>query len=178
VLWHGNQWEADFSVVAGRLRGQDVVGLDLAGQLGTAGWRAEVSRQRPAVASSFTRVLLGVDYAWPSTLTVSAEAYYNGGGTRQRPGQGSGALLADSPLGMATRYLGLFAGIELSPTVKWNNYLVLNADDRSHALDTRLVWSAQQNLDLTLGVRHFTGAASSEFARYPNALLMQLQWFF
>lgn len=178
VLWHGNREGMDFSLAAGRLRGQDVVGLDLAGQLGLAGIRAEVAHQRPTGTDSFTRLMIGLDYAWPSTLTVSVEGYYNGAGTRRRPYLNSGEPTGGSLLGLATRYVGLFAGVELSPTLKWNNYLVLNADDSSHALDARLVWSVEQNLDLTIGMRHFTGPAGSELAQYPNGLLAQLQWFF
>jgi hypothetical protein len=178
MLWHGNRKGVDYSVAAGRLRGQDVVGLDLAGQLGSAGIRAEATRQRPTGRDSFTRLMIGLDYAWPSTLTVSVEGYYNGAGSRHRPYPDTGVQATDRLLGLATRYLGLFAGVELSPTLKWNNYWVFNADDSSRALDSRLVWSVQQDLDLTLGLRHFAGNTGSEFARLPNSALIQLQWFF
>lgn len=57
-------------------------------------------------------------------------------------------------------------------------YAVFNADDRSHAVDSRLVWSIARATDLTFGVQHSAGAAGSEFAALPNAVQVQLQWFF
>jgi hypothetical protein len=79
---------------------------------------------------------------------------------------------------LATRYAGLFASYEITPRLKWMTYAVLNADDRSHAVDSRLVWSVAPATDLTFGVQHFTGAAGSEFAASPNAVHVQLQWCF
>lgn len=79
---------------------------------------------------------------------------------------------------LATRYAGLYASYEITPLLKWVNYVVLNADDRSHAVDSRLVWSIDPAADVTFGVQRFTGAAGSEFATLPNAVQVQLQWFF
>ena len=58
------------------------------------------------------------------------------------------------------------------------NYVARNADDRSHAIDSRLVWSIAPATDLTVGVQHFSGAVGCEFAALPNAFQVQLQWFF
>ena len=58
------------------------------------------------------------------------------------------------------------------------NYTVVNADDRSHGFDSRLVWSWRNSLDLTIGVQRFAGSAGSEYARMSNGAFAQLQWFY
>jgi hypothetical protein len=79
---------------------------------------------------------------------------------------------------LGKRYAGLFASYEITPLLKWTTYGVLNADDRSRAVDSRLVWSIGPATDLIFGVQLFTGSTGSEFAASPNAVQVQLQWFF
>jgi hypothetical protein len=55
---------------------------------------------------------------------------------------------------------------------------VLSADDHSRALDTRPAWSLQTDLELSAGVQRLGGSRGSEYGRLPNAVLVQLQWFF
>lgn len=165
--WHGNAAGVDYSLVGGRLAGQTVLGFDVATQVGQAGLRSEATFQRPQAGAGFKRLMLGLDYAFANTLTLSAELYYNGAGSRDPSGR--------TP---ATRYAGLHASYEITPLLKWNNDVVFNADDSSRALDTRLTWSARPELDVTFGLQRFSGRPGSEFARWPNAWLAQVQWFF
>ncbi|HRH86162.1 MAG TPA: hypothetical protein PLO41_04880 [Rubrivivax sp.] len=81
-------------------------------------------------------------------------------------------------MNLATRYTGLYASYEITPLLKWVSYAVRNADDRSRAIDSRLVWSIGPAMDLTVGVQHYNGTEGSEFAAVPNAVQLQLQWFF
>jgi hypothetical protein len=178
VQWHGNAAGVDASLVAGRLLGLDIIGMDVASQIGDAGIRGEAARLRPRSGRGFNRLMAGVDHAFPNGLTLSVELYYNGGGSRDPAsydfaGQGSGRLAS-----LATRYAGLYASYEITPLLKWTTYMVVNGDDRSRAIDVRLVQSIAPNLALALGVQRFSGAAGSEFANLSNALHVQLQWFF
>jgi hypothetical protein len=178
MQWHGNAAGVDASLVVGRLLDLDIVGMDVAGQIGAAGIRGEAARLRPRGGSGFNRLMAGVDYGFPNGLTLSAELYYNGAGSRDPAGydfagQGSGRLAS-----LATRYAGLYASYEITPLLKWMTYVVVNGDDRSRAIDSRLVRSIAPNLDLALGVQCFSGATGSEFASLSNALHVQLQWFF
>jgi len=180
LQWHGNTSGLDYSVVGGAIAGWNVLGLDIASQAGEAGIRAEATWQHPRTpgTSAFQRVMVGLDYAFANTLTLSAELYYNGAGSRDPAhydleGQAAGRVLA-----LATRYLGLYAGYEITPLLASRSYLVFNLDDGSGALDTRLTWSVQTNVELSLALQRFTGSRESEFRRWPNTWLAQLQWFF
>ncbi|MEW6703607.1 MAG: hypothetical protein AB1430_02000 [Pseudomonadota bacterium] len=178
LRWHGNARGTDYSIVVGRLADQDVFGLDVATQLGTAGLRAELTRQKPSAATAFGRAVVGIDYAFANTLTLTAELFYNGGGTRDRARYDFSRLLAGRTPALATRYAGLYVGYEITPLLKCSSHSVFNIDDSSRALDLRLAWSVRPNLDLGAGVQRFSGPFRSEFGRLPDVLFGQLQWFF
>ncbi len=178
LQWHGNAAGVDGSLVAGRLRGLDIVGMDVASQIGDLGVRAEAARLNPDGGAGFNRWMAGADYAFATGLTLSAELYYNGAGSRAPAGYDFAGLRSGRLTSLATRYAGLFASYEITPLLKWMTYAVLNADDRSRAVDSRLVWSIGPAADLIFGVQYSAGAAGSEFAASPNAVQVQLQWFF
>jgi len=87
ALWHANLRGFDYSVVGGRFRREQVAGVDLAGQIGAAGLRAELTRSRRSDGSAYTRALLGVDYAFANTLDFSAELYHDGAGADAQIGR-------------------------------------------------------------------------------------------
>jgi hypothetical protein len=179
VQWHGNARGMDHSFVVARVREHDMAGIDAAGRLGAAGIRGEFARFRPSRSgASSSRAMVGADYGFVNSLTVSAELYYNAAGARDRGQYDFSALLTGQTLTLARRYLGLFASYDLTPLLKWTTQLVVNADDNSRALDTRLVWSVQTDLELSAGVQRLTGSSRSEYGRLPNAALIQLLWFF
>lgn len=178
LQWHGNAAGVDMSLLVGRLRGFDIVGMDVASQIGDVGVRAEAARLNSGGGAGFNRWMAGADYAFASGLTLSAELYYNGAGSRNPAVYDFAGLRLGRVTSLATRYVGLYASYEITPLLKWVNYVVRNADDRSHAIDSRLVWSIRPATDLTFGVQRFTGTPGSEFAAMPNAFQVQLQWFF
>lgn len=178
VQWHGNAGGVDGSVVVGRLSGLEVVGVDLASQLGQAGLRAEVARLKDPQAQHFARAMVGLDYAYANGLTVSTELYYNQAGNRDPAAYDLASWLAGHITSLATRYVGLYASYEITPLLKWTNYAAINVDDHSRGIDSRLVWSWRPSVELTVGLQRFAGTARSEYGRVPNALLAQGQWFF
>lgn len=178
MQWHDNARGIDFSVTAGRVNGEQVIGLDLAGPIGGAGMRAELTRNRLRDGKTFSRALLGIDYAFANTLTLSAEFYRDGSGADSTAAYDFSALVSGSRQTLAQRYLGLRAGYEITPLLKLNTDVVFNLDDRSRFVAPSVTWSIRTNLDASFAVRWFSGAAGSEFAWPPDAAYLSLQWFF
>ena len=176
--WHANAAGIDYSLIGGRFRSEKVVGGDLATQVAGAGVRAELTHHEPADASAYHRALVAVDYAFPSTLTLSGELYYNGAGTPDRAAYDFASLFSGRIQNVGRRYLGAYAGYEITPLLKWVNYLVLNLDDRSRFYSPALVYSLRANIDVTAGAQLFGGSAGSEYARLSDVYFAQLQWFF
>lgn len=177
AFWHSNFRGFDYSLVAGRFGQQKVVGADLAGQMGQAGVRAEITHSRRAGIRS-TRVLIGLDYAFANTLTLTGELYYDGAGSRDQLRYDFLSLLAGRIQNVGRRYAAAHAGYEITPLLKSSVDTVINLGDRSYYLSPRLVWSMRADLEATVGLQLFRGGATSEFGRLKDMAFAQLQWFF
>jgi hypothetical protein len=171
--WHANLRGIDYSLVGGRSRGENLAGIDLAGQLGGAGARAEFVQ-----FEDHARAVLALDYAFPNTLTLSGELYYNGAGTDDTSAYDFVGLFARRIENVGRRYFGGYAAYELTPLLKWANYLVVNLGDRSRFFSPVLVFSLQPNLDVSIGAQFFGGSPGSEYARLQDLYHAQLQKFF
>lgn len=178
VNWHSNVRGIDYSLVAGRFRREDVVGADIATQLGGAGLRAELTHNRREAAPSYRRAVLAVDYAFPNTLTLSGEYYYNGAGAMDPAFYDIAALFAGRIQNVGRRYFGAYASYEITPLVKSVNYYIVNLADRSSFFSPGITVSVKTNVDLTVGVQHFRGPRGSEYERFNDLYFAQLQWFF
>jgi hypothetical protein len=178
LSWHGNVEGIDYSLIGGRFRRERVVGTDVATQWGGVGFRAELTHNRREAGPDYQRAVLAADYAFPNTLTLSGELYYNGAGAADRAAYDFAPLFAGRVQNVGRRYFGGYLGYELTPLVKWANYLVVNLADRSRFFSPGLSLSLQVNLDLTVGVQLFSGSAGSEYSRLEDVYYAQLQWFF
>ena len=176
--WHFNAAGIDYSLIAGRFRRERVVGADVATQIGTAGVRAELSHNQRETGPAYGRAVIAMDYAFPGTLSLSGELYYNGVGATDRASYDFASLFAGRIQNVGRRYFGGYLGYEITPLVKWTNYLVLNVADRSRFFSPGLTFSLQTNLDLMVGVQIFSGSAGSEYGRFSDVLYLQAQWFF
>jgi hypothetical protein len=178
VRGHANYSGVDLSAVGGKFRRDHVYGIDLAGQVGTAGVCGELMHARPETGSAYERAVVGADYAFANTLTLSAELYYNGAGASEKRDYDFSALFAGRIQNVGRRYVGVYAGYELTPLLKSNNYLVSNLGDSSWYFSPSLVYSIRTNVDLAGGVQFFRGAGDSEYGRFNDLYYVQAQWFF
>lgn len=176
--WHANAGGVDFSLMAGRFRRERVAGADLAGQIGGAGVRVEFTHARPEGGAAYRRGLLAVDYAFANTLTVGGELYYNGAGAASPAAYDFSALFSGRIRSLARRYLGLYAGYEITPLLRWNNSLVANLDDNSRYFSPSLIYSIRTNRDWSMGVQHFRGGADSEYGHFKYLYYTYMQWYF
>jgi hypothetical protein len=178
LRWQANAAGVDYALVAGRFAGDRVIGADVATQIADAGLRAELTHTRRAAGTGYARVLLGADYAFANTLTLSGELYYDGAGAEDPRRYDFASLFVGRIQNVGRRYFGAYAGYEITPLLKSNNYFVMNLADRSRSFASSLTYSAQTNLDLTLGAQWFGGSAGSEYARFSDVYYAQVQWFF
>lgn len=118
-------------MLAGRFRYGHAVGADLSGQLGGLGLRGEAAMTRPFSSSAYGRVLLGVDYGFRNTLTLTAELYFNGQGVSDPAGYDFAAVLQGSTLNVARHYGAVAVSYQVTPLAKLTLYSVVNADDWS-----------------------------------------------
>ncbi len=175
---HGNLRGWDFSLIGGKFRDDRVAGADFATQIAGLGVRGEASYTLADVGRNYGRILLGADYGFANTLTLTAELYYDGQGTRKRSEYDFSALFAGRVRNVARRYAAISASYDITPLLKSVNYYVQNLDDGSRLVWPTLVYSLTQNVELGGGVQWFSGASDSEYGRLRNLFYLQLQWFF
>lgn len=178
LQWHDNTHGVDYSVTIGRFRGDEVIGLDIASQVGATGVRAEFSHTRPAHGPAFRRTLLGIDHAFANTLTLSAELYHDSSGATSPAAYDFSALATGRRQTLARRYVGLRASYALTPLLTFHADFVQNLADRSHYLAPSATYSLQNDLDLRFGWQTFGGAPGSELARPQSVVHASVQWFF
>jgi hypothetical protein len=175
---HANVRGADYSVVVGSFRDDDVIGANVSSSVGGLGLRGEATVTRPASGARYARTLLGADYGFASSLKLSTEVYYNGQGASDPLRYDVPALLPARILSLARWYGGVAATYDVTPLVRVAGYVILNADDGSAVLWPRLEWSARANVELVVGVQMFGGGARSEYGRLSNLLHGEARWFF
>lgn len=178
LRWRDNRAGVDYALTGGHSAEGRLVGMDLAGQWGGAGWRAEVTWTQPRSGGAYKRLLVGWDYAFANTLTLSAELFHDGSGQATAARYDVPTLLAGTRQTLGRRYLGLYSSYDLSPLLKWMNWLAINLNDRSSYFSPRLTWSARPDLDLSLGLQAFAGRPGTEFRLRTDLVFVQAQWYF
>lgn len=175
---HGNACGTDYSALVGSFRGERVLGADFSGRTGGLGIRGEATASQPDSGRRFVRALIGADYGFANTLTLTAELYFNGQGTAERTGYDWPGLLAGRIRSVARRYGAIAASYEITPLVKLVAYGILNVDDRSRVFWPGLEYSVVSNFELSGGVQHFSGSLGSEYGRFKDVMHLQGKWFF
>lgn len=178
LQWHGNNYAVDWSLVGGRFRGEDMVGGDIATQIGDGGLRAELTTSRPDIAPAYQSAVLGLDYAFPGTLKLSGEVYYNGAGATDKRLYDFSALLLERTLNLARHYAGFYAGYDVTPILKIDVSLVLNLDDGSRFFSPELTWSIRQDVDIAAGFQVYGGSTGSEYEFFRPVLFGQVKLYF
>ncbi|MCW5637009.1 MAG: hypothetical protein KIT17_27010, partial [Rubrivivax sp.] len=88
------------------------------------------------------------------------------------------ALFAGRAQTLGRRYVGLHAGVEITPLLKWNTDLVVNLGDGSRYLAPSLTWSMRTDLEMAMGAQLFAGRGGSEYGTFNDLVFVLLQWYF
>lgn len=168
----------DLSVMGGLFRKDQVVGFDFAGAIKDIGVRGEATYTSADLEDNFIRAVLGADYTLPNTFSIMIEYYYNGEGKADEKDYNFQRIFSVELLSLARHYIGISIGYDLTPLLRWDNYAILNLNDKSLFFSPNLTYSVIADLDLSLGIQIFEGSDRSEYGALHNLYYTQLQWFF
>lgn len=202
LTWSDNHAGIDLLGLAGELRSRPVLGLGLAGSLGTLGLKAEVAGYhgtRVGAAGGdrdrhFAIAALEGWYRFDNGLTLLVEYLYNGPGSSNPADYPLVAVAAPAREGLATLlgrdYLLAAPSIELHPLVTLNGLLIWNLGDDSFLVRPALDISLADNLALELFWTVTEGSAPqrqsfllppvirSEFGSQGDSGGLFLTWYF
>lgn|GEM_PF-2010760 len=178
MRYRTNQNTSDIAVTLARYWRDNLIGTDVATQIGDAGLRGELTYTSPAQGSAYLKALVGIDYAFPNTFEVSFEAYYSGQSEQDRQ-----QTFAENPQRLqlqpqGSRYGGVRLGYEFTPLWKGKLYFLNNLADRSRFVSPILTYMLSDNINLESGAQFFFGSTESEYGRGKSLYYAQLQCFF
>jgi len=155
-----------------------IVGLDFATQVGDAGLHGELTSTMPNSGPNYRKLVLGMDYAFANTLTLSAEAYASSQTRQELLAQfaQNPQLAQVQPFGR--RYGGFAASYEITPLLKLAAYWLFNLSEHGRFFSPTLTYSISDNLTFAGGAQFFAGSSDSDFGRGKNLGYLQLQYFF
>lgn len=160
----------EVDLLAAHHYGEPVAGAGASGFLGGAVWRVDAVWSC-AGGDDFVTAVANLDRSWTwwdRNVYGFVELYYDGLGreeaarsledpaVRERLARGERFTLGRS-------YLAASANLEAHPLVSLRLTTIRNLDDGSGLVQPRLVWSAQQDVEVTVGADLFTGGRGSEF---------------
>jgi len=162
LTWTDNHAGIDLLGLGGELRSRPVLGLGVAGSLGTLGLKAEATGYHGTRVGEpdgdrdryFAIAALEGWYRFPNGLTLLIEYLYNGPGSDNPADYPLVAAAAPAREGLATllgrNYLLAAPSIELHPLLTMNGLLIWNLGDDSFLVRPSLVISLADNLSLEL----------------------------
>lgn len=165
----------DLAFTYGKYWKDRLAGIDFATQIGDAGLHGEFTYTRPESGPSYGKILLGADYAFANTFTLSGELY----GTSQSPQDLQAAVARNPQLAQVQpfgrRYAGLMASYEITPLFKTAAYFLFNLSDGSRFISPIFSYSVSDNLTVSGGAQFFSGGESSDYGRGKNLGYIQVQ---
>lgn len=168
----------DLSVMGGFFKKDRVAGFDFAGAIKDIGIRGEAAYTFSDLEDNFIRGVLSADYTFSSTLSLTTEYYYNGQGKTNEKDYEFHRFFSGEILSLARHYIGISIGYDITPILRWDNYLILNLNDGSLFLSPNLTYSVITDLDLEAGIQIFKGSDNSEYGTFHNLCYIQIQRFF
>lgn len=170
--------ESDITLTYGKYWTDHVLGVDFATQVGDAGLHGEFAYTRPQVGAPYRKALIGADYAFANTLSLSAEVYRSDRREEDRRAQwAANPQLALVQPGGAT-YAGAAVGYEITPLLKVSAYVLRNFTDKGSVLYPAVTYSLTDNASLMGGAQFFGGGRDTEYGAGKNLYFLRYQRFF
>ena len=181
-----NQWDWDFIVQGGKLRGRVQAGAAFVGEAFTIELRGEAAYfwagENEPIDDHLTAVL-GVGRRFESTLYLQAEHLFNGGSADSL--FASFNRVAGGWMQQASHNVtGVMASYEILPVLVGSVALLIEWDDHSMLIQPGLAYSAADEVDLVAGALLAVGerpegfVLQSEFGTYPSFFYLESKIYF
>jgi hypothetical protein len=170
----------DLAAFVGEFADDWSAGAEMAGQLGGAGLRGELTyrwRDESIRMNNPLRVTFGADYAFPNTLYIVGEYFYNQGQPALTPDFDPASLfIFTSEIFTRQRhFLSTGATYEITPLFKIEGYSIWDMAGGSLFLMPQVRYNLAANIDLAAGAQFFTGDEASEFGVLNHTFFAEFQ---
>lgn len=190
--WRGMFDGFDVGAMAGSTYGRATVALEVAGDIGGAGWYVETSARLDHEAPEDTpiRATVGLDHHFSQGIRLLGEVHYNGAGGHEPDDylalQSTRPYTVGEVYLLGTYYAGALMTYELHPLVNVGLSWLQNLTDGSALAGPTLAWDFAQEVSLgagalvPIGERLAIGPSGrprveSEFGLYPLVVFTDLR---
>ena len=174
----------DLALLAGRADKRMIVGGELAGNLFTAGLRAELlySLYDEGRGEDFLSFVIGADYQFNDAVYGLIEYHFNGAGAADPRDYNLAALLNGDLLNLGRHYLALQGSWQLHPLFVVSAVCIGNFTDGSGFVSLSGQYSLSNEASLGAGLQLSAGSrdglAVDEYRLFPSAAFLQFQVYF
>lgn len=194
IQYSFNKSGYDFNFLAG-VRGMKMLGgFSWAGDIGGAGFRGEIIvTQKPkleyvvpaiysATNDEFDKLqmssVLSFDYTFTNSFYLHTEFLYNNLGRIRNAKYFLNDAQKLNLLSPARFSVCQEFAYNISPLVRGTIFAIYNPDDKSIVVMPNIIWSAIENLDLSLVALLFDGSERSEFGGYGKSFYARAKYSF
>jgi len=171
--------EFDLILIGGEFKKDEVFGFGFDGYLGNGSIRGEFTQTHANKGRDYFRGTIGGEYSFSNRVHVLAEYFFNGGANDSDPTAFITSYnYASDVLTLKKNLLGLLVDYEVTPLIKWDNYVIYDFDGKSVFFNPEVRYNIWKNFDLSVGMQLFWGNSNSEFGDYQNTYYLQGKLFF
>jgi len=176
LRWQDTFGEFDVALMGGRIKDENMFGLDITGNLGDAGVRLEWMQARNPLDGAYGQVTAGIDYSWnndwfPNGLYTALEYFYNGVAGLTQVSQ-------DRLHSRSKHLLGGLLGYDLTSLWRFDLLLIADAQQGGWFVAPSLKWSLLEDVDIEIFAQLPQGGGAGEFASFEALYAMRADWYF
>ena len=168
----------ELGLIGGTAADDEVIGLDLAGNVRDSTVRSELLFRNASDEPDFLKFIVNADYNLPYNIYGLIEYHFNGQGEDSPKNYQWQRWLEGDIQQLGKNYIGLVLGHDLTPLLRVETRAVLNLDDTSLFLRPECRYELAPNLVLTLAAQLFAGTAQEEFGRPQDLYLFEAKYSF
>ncbi len=191
----------DLALQGGKIYGGYQLGGGVVGEAGTLEVRGEATylfaEESPPLPSPFRgdlvedhfTAVLGLGHRFENSLTLESEYLYNGSGDPDNRDEALLRLASGGSLHLGKHLCGVMASYEILPILLGQASWLYSFSDQSSQIQTGLIYSAADEVDVQLGALINTGDRprgtsildthiKSEFGTFPNIYFLEFKIFF
>jgi len=176
LRWQDTFGEFDVALMGGRIKNENIFGLDVTGNLGDAGARFEWMQAKNPLEGSYGQLSVGIDYTWhqawfPNGLYTAVEYFYNGAAGFTR-------IKQDRLNSRSKHLLGSMLGYDLTSLWRIDLLLIADLHQPGWFIAPSITWSAGENVDISFFSQLPQGSGASEFAEFEPLYAIRADWYF
>ena len=178
-----NKWSYDFQFMAGKIARDWMLGFGWSGQLGTAGFKGEMTYLYPRKDEFYLQAALvatlAIDYTFKNQLNWQVETIFNSVGATDNPGAFDFfGQLTTRNLSLAKFSFFSQVNYPITPLIRSGLAGIYSPNDGSYFWGPSFDLSLGDNLGFLLTGQFFGGGEGSQFGNAGSAIFTRLKWSF